>query len=140
MTGGTDSLYPLGYKVVGHEGLPSQLRVIANKINFGFYGREAGATKFNLQDGTQITYAADVNLGTTAVMTALGADTSGSYDTWQQDIGEFGLMLTYRHLFGDPFANYQELFPDSLHQPWLCLLYTSPSPRDLSTSRMPSSA
>ena len=25
-------------------------------------------------------------------------------------------------------------------EPWLCLLYTSPSPRDLSTSRMPSSA
>ena len=25
-------------------------------------------------------------------------------------------------------------------QPWDCLLYTSPSPRDLSTSRMPSSA
>ena len=24
--------------------------------------------------------------------------------------------------------------------PWFCLLYTSPSPRDLSTSRMPSSA
>ena len=24
--------------------------------------------------------------------------------------------------------------------PWACLLYTSPSPRDLSTSRMPSSA
>ena len=26
------------------------------------------------------------------------------------------------------------------HRPWGCLLYTSPSPRDLSTSRMPSSA
>ena len=25
-------------------------------------------------------------------------------------------------------------------RPWTCLLYTSPSPRDLSTSRMPSSA
>ena len=25
-------------------------------------------------------------------------------------------------------------------KPWFCLLYTSPSPRDLSTSRMPSSA
>ena len=25
-------------------------------------------------------------------------------------------------------------------QDWFCLLYTSPSPRDLSTSRMPSSA
>ena len=27
-----------------------------------------------------------------------------------------------------------------LNQMWFCLLYTSPSPRDLSTSRMPSSA
>ena len=27
-----------------------------------------------------------------------------------------------------------------LGKPWTCLLYTSPSPRDLSTSRMPSSA
>ena len=29
---------------------------------------------------------------------------------------------------------------DSLNQTKVCLLYTSPSPRDLSTSRMPSSA
>ncbi len=29
---------------------------------------------------------------------------------------------------------------DSVHGVWNCLLYTSPSPRDLSTSRMPSSA
>ena len=29
---------------------------------------------------------------------------------------------------------------DALEHPWICLLYTSPSPRDLSTSRMPSSA
>ena len=28
----------------------------------------------------------------------------------------------------------------ALPKPWSCLLYTSPSPRDLSTSRMPSSA
>ena len=28
----------------------------------------------------------------------------------------------------------------SMHHPNVCLLYTSPSPRDLSTSRMPSSA
>ena len=35
-------------------------------------------------------------------------------------------------------------FSASLHNvivtPYICLLYTSPSPRDLSTSRMPSSA
>ena len=29
---------------------------------------------------------------------------------------------------------------DRTFEPWTCLLYTSPSPRDLSTSRMPSSA
>ena len=30
--------------------------------------------------------------------------------------------------------------PDRIETVWICLLYTSPSPRDLSTSRMPSSA
>ena len=30
--------------------------------------------------------------------------------------------------------------PTTLNVDWSCLLYTSPSPRDLSTSRMPSSA
>ena len=30
--------------------------------------------------------------------------------------------------------------PDALARAYACLLYTSPSPRDLSTSRMPSSA
>ena len=35
-------------------------------------------------------------------------------------------------------ANYYELFDNYLDK--ICLLYTSPSPRDLSTSRMPSSA
>ena len=29
---------------------------------------------------------------------------------------------------------------NSIYQCYVCLLYTSPSPRDLSTSRMPSSA
>ena len=32
------------------------------------------------------------------------------------------------------------IFESDTWQPWFCLLYTSPSPRDLSTSRMPSSA
>ena len=33
-----------------------------------------------------------------------------------------------------------QVFPSTLYQTNVCLLYTSPSPRDLSTSRMPSSA
>ena len=32
------------------------------------------------------------------------------------------------------------LLEGSVRLTWICLLYTSPSPRDLSTSRMPSSA
>ena len=43
----------------------------------------------------------------------------------------------------DKFFNVMVQWPDYL-APWIndiaCLLYTSPSPRDLSTSRMPSSA
>ena len=33
-----------------------------------------------------------------------------------------------------------EVLDAAAEEPWCCLLYTSPSPRDLSTSRMPSSA
>ena len=41
----------------------------------------------------------------------------------------------------DAYANRQPTpLVDDLYQSKLCLLYTSPSPRDLSTSRMPSSA
>ena len=47
----------------------------------------------------------------------------------------------------DPnYAEYGLVFPSNLvpeltaDHPQVCLLYTSPSPRDLSTSRMPSSA
>ena len=34
----------------------------------------------------------------------------------------------------------EEVRKTNIAQPYICLLYTSPSPRDLSTSRMPSSA
>ena len=52
----------------------------------------------------------------------------------------------------DPYGFQHEVRPDNSSvvarlggyqwsdQGWICLLYTSPSPRDLSTSRMPSSA
>ena len=41
-------------------------------------------------------------------------------------------------MYGGKFGgNY---IPETLKKPIDCLLYTSPSPRDLSTSRMPSSA
>ena len=39
---------------------------------------------------------------------------------------------------GDPLRTWRRLKDGT--SVWCCLLYTSPSPRDLSTSRMPSSA
>ena len=45
-------------------------------------------------------------------------------------------VIYITHLHSD---HYLELGP-LIHTAWTCLLYTSPSPRDLSTSRMPSSA
>ena len=49
-----------------------------------------------------------------------------------KDYGGFTKDFSTQMLFG---ANEVEL-----GKQWACLLYTSPSPRDLSTSRMPSSA
>ena len=41
-------------------------------------------------------------------------------------VNMYGILLAY--------------VPCTMYQVYTCLLYTSPSPRDLSTSRMPSSA
>ena len=56
-------------------------------------------------------------------------------DLYERWVGDFGLRVVHRDeeaiysrgISGDGFCH-------------VCLLYTSPSPRDLSTSRMPSSA
>ena len=50
--------------------------------------------------------------------------------------GDVGIQLNPKGISGDMFA----LLPDGSGNIIACLLYTSPSPRDLSTSRMPSSA
>ena len=48
--------------------------------------------------------------------------------------GKHNAHLDHRDMFPEAIRAVREL------QPRACLLYTSPSPRDLSTSRMPSSA
>ena len=56
---------------------------------------------------------------------------------------EVGLTVQYKARFGwDNVRGAQDVNSNSSRhaQPRYCLLYTSPSPRDLSTSRMPSSA
>ena len=58
------------------------------------------------------------------------APTKTFADTAQQDVAE-----RVRGIIGDIREN-----GDVAVRRYACLLYTSPSPRDLSTSRMPSSA
>ena len=60
------------------------------------------------------------------------------------EVRDVGLLLLLQHLPLDEVEEELELLRDRQHQRAergnICLLYTSPSPRDLSTSRMPSSA
>ena len=60
-----------------------------------------------------------------------------SNDIVEDSLVELLVPLAERYSF-EPEAVAREFVEDYL--PGICLLYTSPSPRDLSTSRMPSSA
>ena len=51
-----------------------------------------------------------------------------------------GAMLSHNNICSNIFQTLQHLHPILSAEAEDCLLYTSPSPRDLSTSRMPSSA
>ena len=81
-------------------------------------------------------------LGNAAFLSDPGCNNAGGLNT---GFGQGGTNVT-----GDGaltgFCRYQYTYFDNVQeeqdnsQLWICLLYTSPSPRDLSTSRMPSSA
>ena len=65
-------------------------------------------------------------------------------DRWNMDHvwfskEEIRLWLPEKHVVGESHECPQ-ILKDRLFRFHICLLYTSPSPRDLSTSRMPSSA
>ena len=61
---------------------------------------------------------------------------------WQYNYGRTyeELKWDYKVLTGKFFSNTELKSIERIANIILCLLYTSPSPRDLSTSRMPSSA
>ena len=70
------------------------------------------------------------------VYTATWCDSCVYVEHALEEVHEEGLLTPYHihSTFSDPFGE------EVLEQRFSCLLYTSPSPRDLSTSRMPSSA
>ena len=66
-------------------------------------------------------------------LTIIGAGPAGLYAAYYA--GFRGLSVTLVYSLPEPGGQVAALYPEKA-----CLLYTSPSPRDLSTSRMPSSA
>ena len=56
------------------------------------------------------------------------------------DYGDLPKKQVIQEVMHDDLNKEYEIPEDRMSRPCGCLLYTSPSPRDLSTSRMPSSA
>ena len=81
--------------------------------------------------------------GRTATVLALATVYLGAAPTQPAHAGDPGYVVVLQESVSDPAAEIGDLQRRDGVAPqhrYTCLLYTSPSPRDLSTSRMPSSA
>ena len=71
-------------------------------------------------------------------------NTGGAVTTWAINNTNLPTGLTFSTSNGTIYGTPTQLWSKTAYMVWAnnsgCLLYTSPSPRDLSTSRMPSSA
>lgn len=119
----TNLPYVMGYVKTGYEGLYPQLAWAADKLNGGYYGRaEGGVTFVQLDDGTRVSFAPDINDGTAGVQFWLARHTGATYQGWLAETGVAGFFATYSRLFGNPFAyTVEPLWPPELSQPTLRL-------------------
>lgn len=109
--------YPLGNLDANRQGLYRQLAWAANALNRGYYLWKANAlSTWLLADGSVIPIDPTINAGTAAVQYFF----TQLYDleTWQYNISERGVVVTYFVFFGNPF-NYavEPLIPANLKQP-----------------------
>ena len=65
---------------------------------------------------------------------------SAASDVYKRQIWYYGAGVIDSRIAQLVHDNLMRMFPDSMIQVSSCLLYTSPSPRDRTRSRMPSSA
>lgn len=111
--------YPMGRQDARYEGLHAQLRWAADQINMGYYGRaEGGLTTFQIGDAARVSFAPDLNSGTTGIQYWLAAHDGANYDTWLQEAGPSGFFAAFSRLFGNPFAfTVDPLWPAGLQSP-----------------------
>ena len=130
----------LGYNpaYAGSMGLVSATGLIRSQ----WLGLE-GAPNTQLLSVDASLYEQRVGLGINIVRHSIGITNRYDFDaayTYRVPVGKgrlgFGIQGTARYLN----ANFADERLIAIQAPSTCLLYTSPSPRDLSTSRMPSSA
>lgn len=101
-------------------GLYRQLSWLADTLNRGYYDwKYRGVTILEMPAGDRIFYEPSLNAGSVAVQFALAQ--MRSREAWERDIGETGLVLTYRRLFGDPFTEAHRTVPGDVTQPTLTL-------------------
>ena len=107
-----------------------------DRRNFCFSGWVKRTELVNATDGGQLIFASFTE-GNEGVLLRWSRENSSYYDGIQVDIGQGG--TNYRSytssLYRDTSAWYHIVLAVNT-----CLLYTSPSPRDATLSRMPSSA
>ncbi|MEW5988569.1 MAG: LysM peptidoglycan-binding domain-containing M23 family metallopeptidase [Chloroflexota bacterium] len=115
--------YVMGYIKTGYEGLYQQLAWAADKLNGGYYGRaEGGLRLVQIDDGTRVNFAPDINDGTAGVQNWLAHHTGATYQGWLEETGQAGFFATFSRLFGNPFAyTVEPLWPAGLTQPPLRL-------------------
>jgi len=126
---------------VGLVGIGAMTRMVAKAYKMADAIRAAGVPV--VMGGPHVTEVPDEPLGRDGSPRHADAVALGEADaTWPQIIAdaERGCL---KEIYAPLNMDGKEVKPtlgDYPVIPWDCLLYTSPSPRDLSTSRMPSSA
>jgi LasA protease len=119
--------HPLGATAEGQATLLFQLAWAADRLNEGYYDwKGRGREVIGLLEGKRTQYDPGINAGTAAVQYFLAYN--ATWDEWQAISGDGpeSFLVTYRGLFGDPFAHAQETgVPPDLQQPDLRLPWES---------------
>ena len=113
----------------------TRLGQTGESMKFAFMVGSSRYLKFGFTGAALILLVAIVG-GCVAVDTHVSRDTRSNEGLASNLLSPEQLPLNYFQFFGS-HNSYKTAISDRLMD---CLLYTSPSPRDLSTSRMPSSA
>jgi LasA protease len=119
-----DQTYPLGYHARDRQGLYRQLIWTANTLNNGYYGWRTGhLTSLETSDGRLERFDPWQNAASVALHFFFNKVLPK--DAYLHATADDGFALTYKALFGDPWANVQAHIPGSLEQPALSLPFTS---------------